>query len=55
MIEQTIIEGRPAIVAYLNDRFESVDELDATLVKVMFTDEQGGMMFGVAKHEPEMG
>jgi hypothetical protein len=49
MIDVTIVEGRPAIVAYLNDRFEPVDEAVATLVKVMFTDEQGGMVFATTR------
>ena len=49
MIEKTIVEGRPAIVSYLNDRFEPVDEAVATLVKVTFTDEQGGMVFATTK------
>ena len=40
MIEKTIVENRPAIVAYLNDRLEPVDEAVATLVKVIFTDER---------------
>ena len=53
MIEQTIVEGRPAIVSYLNDRFEPVDEAVATLAKVTFTDEQGGMVFGVVKPADE--
>ena len=49
MIEKTVVEGRPAIVAYLNDRLEPVDEAVATVVKVIFTDEQGGMVFAVPK------
>ena len=49
MIEKTVVEGRPAIVAYLNDRLEPVDETVATVVKVIFTDEQGGMVFATPK------
>ena len=53
MIEKTIVEGRPAIVAYLNDRLEPVDEATATLVKVIFTDDAGGMVFAVPKPSDE--
>ena len=48
MIEKTTVEGRPAMVAYLNDRFEMVQPDVATVIKVVFTDERGGMMFGTA-------
>jgi hypothetical protein len=45
MIEKQIIEGRPALVAYMDDRFNPVDKGKETLVKVVFTDPQGGSMF----------
>jgi hypothetical protein len=45
MIEKTTVDGRPVIVAYLNDEFEPVDDRDASLVKVTFTDEEGGVAF----------
>ena len=51
MIENTTINGRPAVVAYLNDRFQPVDQADATLVKIHYTDKEGGMVFAVAKPE----
>ena len=36
------------MVAYLNDRFEMVQPDVATVIKVTFTDERGGMVFGSA-------
>ena len=45
MIIKTEIDGRPALVSYLNDKFEMVDEDKATLVKAIFTDDQGGAIF----------
>ena len=43
--EVTTVEGRPAIITYLNDRFEPVGPDDAIMVKVTFTDDLGGIMF----------
>jgi len=45
MIIETTVNGRPARVAYLNDKFEPVDEKDATRVKVLFMDDEGGAVF----------
>jgi hypothetical protein len=45
MIERAEIDGRPAIVTYLNDDLEPVAPDDATLLKVIFTDDQGGSAF----------
>lgn len=45
MIEKQTIEGRPALVAYLDDDFEPVDQDKATLVKVVFDDPEGGVLF----------
>jgi hypothetical protein len=49
MIEKQIIDGRPALVAYLDDKFNPVDKGKETLVKVVFTDPQGGSMFLTTK------
>jgi hypothetical protein len=38
MIERTIVNDRPATVAYINDKFLPVSKDDATLVKVIFDD-----------------
>lgn len=45
MIEQTTVDGRPALVSYVNQSMEPIDRAAATLVKVTFTDEEGGTMF----------
>ena len=45
MITRDTIEGRPATVAYINDRFEPVSADDATMVKVIFDD--GEVRFGI--------
>jgi uncharacterized protein len=45
MIEKQIIEGRPALVAYMDDKFNPVHRGKETLVKVVFTDPQGGSLF----------
>jgi hypothetical protein len=52
VIIKTEIDGRPALVTYLNDKFEIVDQDDATLVKAIFTDDAGGAMF-LTPAEPE--
>jgi hypothetical protein len=49
MIEKTEVQGRPAIVSYLNDRFEPVDKDVATHAKVTFTDDVGGMIFATVE------
>lgn len=46
MLEKTVIEGRPASVAYLDRNFVPVDADDATMVKVIFDD--GEVMFATA-------
>jgi hypothetical protein len=55
VIEQSTINGRPALVAYLQDDFSPAkDQATATLVKVIFTDDEGGSAFLVpAKDEEE--
>jgi hypothetical protein len=45
MIEKQIVDGRPALVAYMDDKFNPVHKAEATLVKVVFTDPQGGTAF----------
>ena len=45
MITRDTIEGRPATVAYINDRFEPARADDATMVKVVFDD--GEVRFGI--------
>jgi hypothetical protein len=46
MIEQTTVNGRPATVAYLGAAGAATVEPDqATLIKVRFTDAQGGIAF----------
>ena len=45
MLEHTTINGRPALVMYLDSNFEPVDEVNAELVRVNFTDAEGGSMF----------
>lgn len=47
MIEQIEVEGRPATVSYLTDDFRPVDKAAATLIKVIFGDDEGGILFGV--------
>jgi HK97 family phage prohead protease len=46
MIQRATVDDRPALVAYLDDKFEIVaDENSASLIKVTFTDEEGGNVF----------
>lgn len=45
MIVKTEVNGRPALVVYLNDRFQPVDEVEALFAKVRFTDDEGGVVF----------
>jgi HK97 family phage prohead protease len=45
MIERTTIDNRPALAAYINGEFEPTSADAATMVKITFTDEQGGVMF----------
>lgn len=51
-IETAVVKNRPAIVSYLNDRFEPVEKTIATLVKVNFTDDEAGAFFAVVDREP---
>jgi hypothetical protein len=40
------IEGRPALVVYLDDKWIPVDDpMEATLARVTFADARGGMTF----------
>jgi hypothetical protein len=53
-IEKDIVHGRPVVVMYLNDRFEPVDKDVATHAKIVFTDDEGGMIFATvvpSEHE----
>jgi hypothetical protein len=45
MIVAMEVEGRPALVAYLNDNREPVSEDLATLIEVHFTDEGNGTIW----------
>ena len=47
MIEKVDVDGRPAIVAYFDDEFNPAHKADATMIKVRFVDDEGGVMFGV--------
>ncbi len=49
MIEHQVVDGRPATVSYMNNRFDIVDKDKATLVKVSF--DAGGVLFLVPKKE----
>ena len=49
MIIKDTVNDRPALVAYLNDRFAPVDPEHATLIKVSFLDDEGGMFFATVK------
>lgn len=51
-IEKDIVHGRPVVVVYMNDRFEPVDKDAATHAKIVFTDEEGGMIFATVE-QPE--
>jgi len=53
MIEGATIGGRPAFVAYLNDKFEPVERDEATFAKAIFTDDKGGSLFLVAREPQE--
>lgn len=45
MIEHTHIHGRPVVVAYLDDKFNSVDKEQSTMVKITHGD--GTVVFAV--------
>ena len=46
MIEQVVVNGRPALAAYMTREFEPVASQDlAELVKLSFTDDEGGIAF----------
>lgn len=38
MIERTIVNGRHAVVAYVDDNFDPVDKDKATMARVLFED-----------------
>lgn len=38
MIERQKVNGRDATVGYFNDKFESVDKAEASMVKLIFDD-----------------
>jgi hypothetical protein len=55
VIERTIIDGRPAVVAYIGaDGGDggTVAPADAVLIKVRFTDDDGGIVFLDARPLP---
>lgn len=45
MIEQQLLDGRLATITYLMDNFSPAEADDATLVKVVFEDEAGGVLW----------
>jgi hypothetical protein len=45
MLKHSEMDGRPCVIAYIDDEFEPIPEERATLIKVIFTDERGGNMF----------
>jgi len=49
MIEETEIDGRHAIVSYLDDDFRPVPKGEETLIKVLFDD--GELVFAVPARE----
>lgn len=51
-MQDVVIGGRPATAMFINDAFEPVDEADATLVRVRYTDAQGGSAFLVRSQAP---
>lgn len=55
MIEHTVIDGRPATIAYIGANFEPADQATAHMVKVLFDD--GQMLIlqrgGVEKYDPD--
>lgn len=52
-VERTVIDGRPALMAYLLDDFTPTTSADATLLKVNFDD--GDVMFLMAKPPAPLG
>src|SRR5262245_17741308 len=50
MIQSATVNGRPAMITYLDDKYEPVeDEASAEFIKVVFTDDEGGYAFLKAK------
>jgi len=45
MIDTATVQGRPAEVVYINDEHQPVAKDKATLIKVIFTDAQGGIVY----------
>jgi hypothetical protein len=52
MLQKITLEGRPALVAFLNDDFEPVEQSQATVLKAVFTDDAGGVRFMVPDSAP---
>jgi len=48
MIERIIIDGKPATVAYLDDKFNPVGKSEAVLIKVRWDDGEQVMLAGPA-------
>jgi hypothetical protein len=45
MNEKNEINDRPCVVVYLDNYLRQVDQNEAELVRVVFTDEEGGCLF----------
>lgn len=45
MIREDTVDGRPAMLAFFDDNFETCEEDVATLIKIIFLDEENGNMF----------
>jgi len=55
MIVDTVIDGRPAKACFMNEDFEPVDnQMLATMVKVIFTDAEGGVLFLTPKSHTDL-
>ena len=53
MIEHTTVDGKPATVAYVDDKFNPVDKDKATLIKVRWDDGEQVILAGPAASERE--
>ena len=53
MIERATVDGKPATVAYIDDKFNPVEKAVATLIKVRWDD--GEQVILSAKEPPQTG